>query len=147
MNKIVKTFDELTARELYAILQARSAVFVEEQQCAYQDIDGVDQLATHLWYRDAGHPVPAYARVFGKQDEPNTMVIGRVLTIARGTGLGARLLHDAVALARQMNPHANEIWMEAQRYAIGFYEREGFRVTSDPFLEDGIEHVEMRRAL
>ncbi|MEE1296582.1 MAG: GNAT family N-acetyltransferase [Bifidobacterium sp.] len=123
MERFVKTFDALGANELYAILRARQDVFVVEQECAYPDIDGKDQAATHLWYADDAHPVAAYCRVFAKPDEPGTMVIGRVLTTARGTGLGGTLLHDAVGVAREMDPDATQIWLEAQRYAIGFYAR------------------------
>lgn len=144
MQPIAKTFDELTADELYAILKARQDVFVVEQECAYPDIDGKDRAAMHLWYGTPQHPVAAYCRVFPKQDEPGTMVIGRVLTVERGTGLGAVMLHEAVALAVRLDPQATQVWIEAQRYAAGFYGREGFRVTSEPFMDDGIEHVEMR---
>lgn len=147
MERFEKPFAALSADELYAILRARQDVFVVEQECAYPDIDGKDQAATHLWYADDEHPVAAYCRVFAKPDEPGTMVIGRVLTTARGTGLGGRLLHDAVGVARRMEPDATQVWIEAQRYAIGFYEREGFRAVSEPFMGDGIVHVEMRLEL
>lgn len=141
---ICRPFARLTVAELHAVLRARQDVFVVEQACAYPDIDGVDPDAVHLWYRDDEHAVAAYCRVFAKPDEPGTMVIGRVLTVVRGVGLGGRLLHEAVALARRLDPDARGIWLEAQQYAIGFYEREGFRVVSEPFMDDGIMHVEMR---
>lgn len=147
MKQHSKSFNELTLSELYAVLQARQDVFIIEQDCVYRDLDDLDQIATHLWYSDESTPVAAYCRVFEKTDEPNTMVIGRVITIQRGTGLGRKMLHEAVQLASQLNPHATQIWLEAQQYAIGFYEKEGFHVTSEPFMDEGIMHVEMRLPL
>ena len=146
MEFVQKTFDELTNRELYEILRAREAVFVVEQNCPYYDIDGLDYPSLHMFYKDEDGSVQACLRIFEKVDEPGTMQIGRVVTVARGIGLGGKILHQAVEWVRE-NGDATGIYLEAQQYAIGYYAKEGFQVVSDPFLEDGIPHVQMRLQL
>lgn len=144
MEFVQKTFDELTNRELYEILRAREAVFVVEQNCPYYDIDGLDYPSLHMFYKEEDGSVQACLRIFEKVDEPGTMMqIGRLVTVARGVGLGGKILHQAVQWIRE-NCDASGIYLEAQQYAIGFYAKEGFQVVSDPFLEDGIPHVQMR---
>lgn len=139
MELKVRFFSELTAKELYGILKARSAVFVVEQSCIYQDIDGRDEQSLHVFYEENGQVV-AYLRAFIKDEQ--TVQIGRVLTVKRGTGLGGRLLSEGIRQVKAVfNP--TRIYIEAQCYAAGFYEREGFKTCSEPFLDDGIPHVEM----
>ena len=134
-----KRFPELTATELYEILKVRSAIFVVEQNCPYQDIDAVDYHSLHLFYEEEG-TVLAYLRAYRLSDD--TVRIGRVLTLHHGTGLGGKLLKKGLAEVREkMQPRY--ILIEAQCYAAGFYAREGFRVCSEEFLEDGIPHVRM----
>lgn len=143
---IVKTFDKLSAAELYEILRLREAVFIVEQNCPYPEADGKDPEAVHLWYAGEDGRVSAYLRLYHKKDEPGTVQVGRVVTSAavRGTGLGRRLLHEGVGYAvREMG--GERLYLEAQVYAVGFYRKEGFEVTSGEFLEDGIPHVQMRR--
>ena len=145
MKLTAKFFDELTVSELYEILKARAAIFVVEQNCVYQDIDGVDVRSLHVFYESDG-TVEAYLRLFPKPDEEGTVQMGRVLTVHHGRGLGGILLKDGIRLARdRMN--AKKIFLEAQCYAVGYYAREGFRICSEEFLEDGIPHVAMELLL
>jgi len=81
MDLVSKYFTDLTTRELYEILKARSAVFVLEQNCVYQDIDGVDPESLHVFFEDDGR-ITAYLRAFVK--EPSVVQMGRVLTVRRG---------------------------------------------------------------
>lgn len=134
-----KFFSELTTRELYEILKARAEIFVVEQNCVYQDLDGRDYQSLHVFFEENG-TVQAYLRAFLK--DAKTVQLGRVLTIKHGTGLGARLLRAGIEQARKrFNP--DQFYIVAQHYAVGYYEREGFRVCSEVFLEDGIPHVGM----
>ena len=143
MKLVSKSFEELTTRELYELLRARSEVFVVEQKCAYRDIDGLDYQSMHMFYEE-NDKVIAYLRAF-KADEV-TVQMGRVLTIQRGTGLGGRLLKDGIIqIKEKFQP--KKILIEAQCYATGFYEREGFKIISDEFLEDDIPHVMMELVL
>lgn len=144
MQAFIKTFAELTAEELYEILRTREAVFIVEQNCPYPEVDGKDYDAVHYFYRGDDGRVVAYLRLFYKHDEPGTVQIGRMVTTMRGIGLGRKLLHEGIDYALG-HMHPEGFYLEAQQYAIGFYEKEGFRVTSEPFLEDGIPHVQMRR--
>ena len=139
-----KRFEELTPREVYSILQAREAVFVAEQACPYQDADGRDYGALHLFCEHEG-TILAYLRLCEMPGEPGTLQMGRVLTRERKTGLGADLLRRGIEAARQAG--ASGIYLEAQTYAEGFYAREGFQTCSEPFLEDDIPHVRMRKKL
>ena len=138
-NWKAKWFRELTAGELYEILRSRSEIFVVEQKCIYQDLDGMDDKALHVFCEEDGR-VTACLRAFMRDAE--TAQMGRVLTLKHGTGLGGELLKRGVREIRErMEP--KRIYIEAQTYAIGYYEREGFRVCSEEFPEDGIPHVRM----
>ena len=128
MDWFVKHWDELTRDELYDLLAVRTAVFVVEQRCPYQEADGLDRRAWHVFARDGGR---------------GTAQIGRVLTVDRGTGLGRVLMERGIRAAWEKTG-ARHIRLEAQSHAQGFYEKLGFRLTEAPeFLEDGIPHVEM----
>lgn len=139
MNVVSKFFDELTTRELYEILKVRSEIFVVEQNCVYQDIDDIDYESLHLFFDENGR-VEAYLRVFRK--DADTIQIGRVLTRKHGRGLGRLLLQEGINQVRK-RWKPKKIYIEAQCYATGYYEREGFEICSDEFLEDGIPHVQM----
>ncbi|OYT70348.1 MAG: GNAT family N-acetyltransferase [Chloracidobacterium sp. CP2_5A] len=143
-------FTELAADDLYDALQARLAVFVVEQQCAYQDADGADRRAHHVlgWrWTPSGRVLAAYCRLVEpgvKYAEPS---IGRVLTSAAGRrqGLGKELMRQALALHDALYPgQGNRI--SAQRYLERFYGGFGYRTVSAPYDEDGLPHVEMLRA-
>lgn len=141
MKPVVKYFNELTTTELYEILKSRAEIFVVEQNCIYQDLDDKDYHSLHIFYESEGKVV-AYLRAFIKDSVTNIVQIGRVLTLTHGTGLGGKLLKESISIIqKEMNP--SSIYIEAQCYAIGFYEKEGFVASSDEFLEDGIPHVEM----
>ncbi len=139
MNTHIKTFEQLSTTELYEILKARSAVFVVEQTCPYQDLDGGDYDSLHVYLEEEGK-ILAYLRCY-RQDE-KTARIGRVLTMARGQGYGIPLMEAGIKAVREHIP-AESIFIEAQCYAIGFYNKFGFEVCGEEFLEDGIPHVPM----
>src|SRR5699024_6842929 len=142
----VERYEELSIDRLYAVLAARVAVFVVEQDCPYQDVDGLDRCALHVsaW---PGETVLAYARVLppgGRYAEPS---IGRVLTAraARGTGLGRELMQRSIAAAARAWP-GRALRISAQQYLERFYRELGFETVSEPYPEDGIAHVEMYRS-
>ena len=139
MQFVSKQFSELTTAELYEILRVRSAVFIVEQQCIYQDIDGRDPASLHVFYEEDG-TILAYLRAFRLTDD--TVQMGRVLTLHHGKGLGGKLLKAGIEEIRK-TMHPRRIFIEAQSYATDFYAREGFQVSSEEFLEDGIPHVQM----
>lgn len=146
MNLYKKRFFELSTDELYRILQARCAIFVVEQECAYQDLDGIDRQALHVWLEDESQ-ILAYLRIFAVPDLADAVQIGRVLTTVRGKGLGTKILQAGIAAILGFFTDVRTIRLEAQCYATGFYTREGFAVQGEPFDEDGIPHVLMERPL
>ena len=139
MKLVSKYFEELTTTELYELLKVRSEVFVVEQNCIYQDLDDKDYRSLHVFYEE-DREVLAYLRAFTKKE--GVVQIGRVLSTTHGIGLGGKILKEGL-LQIQEKFHPKKIYLEAQCYAIGYYEREGFKVCSKEFLEDGIPHVEM----
>lgn len=141
-----KLFDALTLTELYALLQLRSEVFVVEQTCAFQDIDGHDQAALHLLGHTGAGELAAYARLFDAGHSYAQASIGRVVTAPRyrGQGLGRQLLHEALAQCEvQFGPQPIKIG--AQQYLLDFYQSFGFVPEGEGYLEDGIPHVHMVR--
>ena len=141
MDVSVKWFDELTTRELYEILKLRVDVFVVEQRCIYPEIDGKDLVAFHVYIAD-GEEVVAYARVLPPGASFAEASIGRVIAKRRGEHLGEAIMRTSIDVARSRFQTPG-IRIEAQTYARGFYEKFGFRQTSEEFLDEGIPHIEM----
>lgn len=141
METVVKRFDELTVPELYEIMKLRVDVFVVEQNCPYPELDGKDQGAFHVFFRDE-EGIQAYLRVLGPGVSFPEASLGRVISRKRRCGLGSRLLEEGVRTAGEKFG-AKVIRIEAQSYAKTFYEKAGFRQVSEEFLEDGIPHIEM----
>ena len=140
MEFITKSFSQLTNEELYDIMQLRCAVFVVEQTCIYQDLDGRDKDAYHVFAKDEAGQLKACLRFIEK--DADTVHMGRVITVDRGTGMGAKLVKAGIDAVRE-NTDKKAIYLEAQSYAVGFYEKAGFVVTGEEFLEDGIPHKPM----
>lgn len=136
-----KSFSQLTIDELYELLRVRSEVFVVEQNCVYQDLDGDDQQSIHLWLTVEGKVV-ALARVCPAGTHMKEISIGRVITTERGKGFGRQIMLHAIDAAIE-HFNAERIDIEAQEYAKGFYEGVGFKQSSDAFMLDGIPHVKM----
>ena len=136
-----KPFLQLTTDELYNLLRVRSEVFVVEQNCVYQDLDGDDQEAIHLWLR-LEDKIVALARVCPAGTHMMEISIGRVITTERGKGYGKQIMLHAIDAAIE-HFGATLIDIEAQEYAKCFYESVGFKQSSDTFMLDGIPHIKM----
>lgn len=135
-----KTFQNLTALELWKIYQLRVAVFVVEQNCPYQEVDESDKSAVHFWQEIDGE-IRTYCRIIDTQD---CVKIGRVIVApaARGTGLGRELMSNAVEAVKTRFP-TKPIYVQAQAHLQDFYAAFGFKVVSDIYSEDGIPHLDM----
>lgn len=140
-----KSFDALTNAELYAVLQLRADVFVVEQACVFQDLDGADDRAMHLFGQQGGQLV-AYARCFAAGIKFAEASIGRVVAQGRvrGTGIGHMLMCEAIARLQQ-HWGAQPIRIGAQTRLKNFYMQHGFVDMGAPYVEDGIDHLEMLR--
>ncbi|WP_425656854.1 GNAT family N-acetyltransferase [Tenacibaculum ascidiaceicola] len=145
MNFTVKNFQELTTSELYELLQLRSEVFVVEQDCVYQDIDGKDQKALHVIGVKEGKII-AYTRLFNSGEYFDTPSIGRVVVkdSERKYGYGHDLIKASIK-AIVDNYNETTITISAQTYLQKFYESHGFKQVGEGYLEDGIPHIRMVR--
>ncbi|NUY80088.1 GNAT family N-acetyltransferase [Flavobacterium sp. MAH-1] len=141
----IKRFDALSVPELYQILQLRSEVFVVEQNCVYQDIDGKDSKALHL-FGEADGKIVAYARLFDKGDYFDETSIGRVVVSpnSRDKKYGHDLMREAINAISE-NFGTTEITISAQLYLKKFYESHGFAAVGETYLEDDIPHIKMKR--
>ena len=141
-------FGDLPPDDLYAAMQLRQIVFVVEQSCAYLDADGFDRVADHLlgWQTTDGRRLVAYARLLPPRVKYAEPSIGRVVSHpdVRRTGIGNALMEEAIRRVESANWGA-EIRIAAQMYLERFYERYGFHRVTEPYLEDDIWHVDMRR--
>jgi len=142
----IKSFSELSAVEMYEILQLRSEVFVVEQDCVYQDIDGKDQKATHV-LGSKENRIIAYARIFDSGDYFELPSIGRI--VVKEEERQFKYGHQLVAQSIQYildTFQEKSILISAQTYLTKFYNTHGFQQVGEGYLEDGIPHIKMLRA-
>lgn len=138
-----KHFNDLSNRELYDMLQLRAEIFVVEQTCIYNDLDGLDKEAVHLIIKKEDEIVGC-SRLLQPGTRFPDFSIGRVVVKKnmRGTGLGIRMMEEAKKyMIEKWN--AESIKVSAQKYLQKFYEDLGFLVVTKEYLEDGIPHVGM----
>ena len=144
LSFVSKTFEALTTEELYQILALRAEVFVVEQNCPYQDLDGKDQIGLHL-FGNENNQLVAYARILPKgvsYDEYTS--IGRIVTAphARAKGYGHELVEEAIKLTKAAYPEYT-IKISAQAHLEQFYKSHQFVPTGEAYLEDDIPHIGM----
>ena len=141
-----KRFEALSTIEMYSILKLRSEVFVVEQNCVYQDIDGKDMKALHLFGEEDGKII-AYSRLFNVGDYFENASIGRVVVAenCRNKKYGHDLMREAIS-AIETHFQEIKISISAQLYLKKFYESHGFVQTSETYLEDDIPHIEMKKS-
>ena len=145
MNVVIKKFNDLSPLELYEILQLRSEVFVVEQDCVYQDIDGNDQKALHI-IGTIENKIIAYTRCFRPGDYFKEASIGRVVVkeSQRKFKRGNQIMNSSI---KAINNHYKTkiIKISAQCYLNKFYTNLQFKPIGEKYLEDGIPHVAMLR--
>jgi|SRR5690625_3784532 len=143
MEYVIKTFDELTNKELYQLLKTRVDVFVVEQTCPYPEIDDYDQHAIHYFLKEKNNIV-AYVRLLPSRSRYKEASIGRVLVTQkyRKCGYAREMMEKAI---KYINHEWKEtkIKLQAQVYLERFYTSFGFIRTSAEYLEDNIPHVDM----
>jgi len=143
MKWYVKSFNELTNLELYALLKERTAVFVVEQNCPYLEVDGKDPESYHLFAENQGEVV-AYLRILPPGVSYPEVSLGRIFVKreCRGQGLAEELVKRGLDFIRaELNEKSVKI--QAQNYLHKFYHSFGFRPISDIYLEDNIPHIDM----
>ena len=139
----IQSFNELSTTTLYGILALRNQVFIVEQNCPYQDMDGIDLHCLHLFAYDQAR-LAAYARILPPDNE-NTPAIGRVIVEEnyRTQGVGHLLIKKAKACIKQHFGQCS-IKLASQSHLVNFYAQHGFVVVGEEYLEDGIPHKSMR---
>lgn len=143
MKLQIKSFSELSNRQLYKIIEARIDVFVVEQNCPYKECDNKDQDSFHLFYLDQGQ-LAAYLRIIPAGISYKEPSIGRVLVKKeyRRKGLGLKMTREALTfISEEMD--LNTVRISAQEYILDLYQSLGFKVVSERYLEDDIPHYEM----
>lgn len=141
----IKRFNELSLPELYQCLQLRSEVFVVEQNCVYQDIDGKDEKAIHV-LGDYDGKIVACCRLFAPGYYFENASIGRVVIDAayRDRKWGHDLIREAISAIKEAYG-TGAITISAQLYLKKFYESHGFVQDGEEYPEDGIPHIKMHR--
>ncbi len=147
MEKIIwncKHFRELTVEQYHKIIYLRTAVFVVEQNCPYQEVDNKDVVSHHLFGINSQNEVVAVTRILPQQVSYNEISIGRVAIkkAARGTGLAHELMLESFAAVEKIYGK-QPIRISAQQYLVNYYSKHGFVQVGEMYLEDGIPHVEM----
>ncbi len=145
INWFYKSFQELTATEIYEILALRSEVFVVEQNCVFQDMDGKkDFESIHLFGKTIDNQIVAYTRILPANLAFKYASIGRVANSPklRGKGIGKLLMGKSIETLYKIFGKV-PIEIGAQYYLKSFYESFGFVISSEIYLEDDIEHIEM----
>lgn len=144
MSVIIKKFQDLSADELYGILQLREAVFTFEQKVEEEDLDGEDQPAYHIFIKK-GAQVVACGRFFTPGSRyDKSIYFGRFVVAKdhRGQGLAQKIFQGFMDYATHHYPES-EITLSSQCYIKGFYEKYGFQVIGEPYDEAGIDHIKM----
>ena len=141
----VKHYSDLTLNEFHDLIALRMRVFVVEQNCAYQDLDGKDKKSYHLLCRNGKGDIVATARILPPGLSYPECAIGRVVTedTIRGNGIGHELMAFAVKFALQEFGDSS-IVISAQKHLEKYYRQHKFVSTGNEYLEDGIPHVEMK---
>lgn len=140
MEVKIKHYKEISKDELLAIFYARSQVFIVEQKITEEvDIDEKDKICYHIWFEDQGR-VLSYLRVI--DSEENYAYIGRVASVVKGKGYASKLLQEAITFIKN-DLQKERIKLSAQSYVTSLYEKAGFEVVSEEYLDVNIPHVDM----
>lgn len=138
-------FQDLSLDDLYEIMVIRQKVFAVEQNIVYLDADGKDRASWHLSFWQ-GDSIATYLRVLPAREKYAEVAIGRVATAteARGKGIGKDLMREALTrIQSELGP--SPIRISAQSYLEKFYQDFGFATVGEPYIEEGILHIEMLR--
>ncbi|MGB1453463.1 MAG: GNAT family N-acetyltransferase [Crocinitomicaceae bacterium] len=140
----VKSFQELSLEEFHDIIALRIQIFIIEQNCPYQEVDGKDKLAHHLFFKNEMDEIIAVTRILPQGISYAEVAIGRVVVHEdyRGTGLGNQLMADSMNFVRDKYGDV-PVRLSAQKHLENYYGNHGFKSTGKEYLEDGIPHVEM----
>lgn len=141
----IKFFSELSGLELYQIAKLRQDVFVLEQDCLYSDLDNLDQKALHATLiSEENDQLIAYCRILPAGLVNKEVIIGRVVVseTSRYKGHATNIMKRVLEFIND-EMQAPEVKISAQKHLQSFYEKLNFKAVSEPYDEDGIEHIAM----
>ncbi len=138
--------DKMSASELYNILKLRQDIFIVEQNCVYEDIDGLDDISKHLLLK-VGNELAAYSRIVPPKVKFDDISIGRIVVKEkfRGNGYGKKIVLESIH--RIAETGHKSIRIEAQAHLLQFYQNLGFKSAGETYILDGIPHLQMTRYL
>lgn len=145
INWQIKKYSELSVNEFHDLIRLRIAVFIVEQDCPYQELDGKDKKAYHLIGRNGIGDIVATLRILPAGVSYDEVSIGRVVLSEelRRMGLGRQLMSEAHRFIEDEFGGNMPIRISAQTYLRTYYEKMGYLETGNTYLEDGIPHTEM----
>ena len=140
----VKHFNDLSLSEFHDLIALRIQIFVIEQDCPYQEVDGKDKIAFHLFFKNEKDEMIATTRILPQGISYEEVAIGRVVVHEdhRGTGLGNQLMADSMSFVEKQFVKVS-VRLSAQKHLENYYGKHGFKSTGKEYLEDGIPHIEM----
>ena len=140
----VKHFNDLSLSEFHDLIALRIQIFVIEQDCPYQEVDGKDKIAFHLFFKNEKDEMIATTRILPQGISYEEVAIGRVVVHEdhRGTGLGNQLMADSMSFVEKQFGKVS-VRLSAQKHLENYYGKHGFKSTGKEYLEDGIPHIEM----
>ena len=142
----IKTFQELTTKELYEILRLRSKVFIVEQGGRYQDLDKIDYESIHIFYVDEKEEVAGCIRIFPKKDEKGTIQLGRLVVDKRNQGMGRNLMECAKKTAQERYG-AEQLYLTGRKSALGFYLKCVYHEASPELFAGETSYYELRSSI
>ncbi len=143
-KKFVRHYSALNLDHFHDIIALRIKIFVIEQDCPYQDLDGKDKRAFHLFYTNDENKVVAATRILPENISYPEVSIGRVVVdeSCRGTGMGHLIMENSMKFVQaEFGPV--DVRLSAQKHLENYYGKHGFKSTGKEYLEDGIPHLEM----
>jgi len=140
---LYNSFDEFTPRNLYDVLKLRQDIFIIEQNCIYDDMDGLDAKSRHVLLLDAGNILAGYLRIVPPDIKFEEYSLGRIAVKKdyRGQGLGRKIVQKGIDTVR--SSEARSIRIEAQAHLEDFYKETGFITVSGIYSVDDIPHLQM----
>lgn len=143
MDLILTEFHHLTLKQLHDLMLLRQQVFIIEQNCFYEDIDGADEKAEHLLIYE-NDELAGYLRIFAPGIKYTEACIGRIVVkpTFRGSSIGSRLIGTGIEHIKKKYPNHN-IRIEAQSALLKYYQAYGFEPEGEVYPLDGIDHIEM----
>ncbi|PHM28739.1 GNAT family N-acetyltransferase [Xenorhabdus budapestensis] len=139
----------IDTEKFYKIFSLRNQVFIVEQSCPYQDLDGLDlEKDTLHVVGSKGKKIIAYARILQAYKSSKQIVVGRIIIdpSVRGAKLGHKLMENVISFIERSYPES-PIFLSAQAHLQSFYAKHGFQAVSEVYLEDNIPHIGMLRGI